>query len=225
VIRVHNRLKLALLNRKMIMKNTTHRNCLLQNSLKYDSRKGSLTVEAAFVMPIVIFIIFATIYLAFYLHDRCVIQAMLDKTLHKAGISIKHASDIETGEVDYENIGDRGVFYLLFGNNNQEETQIKEYLQQELTGRLFLCKIKSVEVEVNNFNLSVIVKAETDISLSGIKGLIDPLSLIKMEGNYPIHNPAESIRRFEIIIDTGSQIKGVDTLKSKIEEFLVKLKR
>jgi hypothetical protein len=150
---------------------------------------------------------------------------MLDKTLHKAGISVKHASDLETGAVNYEDIGDRGVFYLLFGNNDKEETQIEEYLQQELSGRLYLCKIESVGVEVNAFNLSAIVKAKTNISLLGIKRLIDPLTDIKMEGNYPIHNPAESIRRFEVIIDTGSQIKGVDTLKSKIEEFLEKLKR
>ena len=37
--------------------------------------KGSMTVEAAVVVPMVIFILAAVIYLCFFLHDRAVLQS------------------------------------------------------------------------------------------------------------------------------------------------------
>lgn len=41
--------------------------------------KGSTTVEAAFVMPIIIFCIFAMLYLGFDLHDQVCITSILDQ--------------------------------------------------------------------------------------------------------------------------------------------------
>jgi hypothetical protein len=188
-----------------------------KNNPKNKYLQGSITVEAAFVMPIVIFTIFALIYLAFFLHDMCKIQGMVDKTLHKAGISAKHEANIVTGEISYENISERGVFYLILGNTEEEENRIQLYLQHELSKGLFLTKISSVIVNLGKFKLTVEVEAETKVALPGIKYLFGPLSYRKITGEYPVHDPVESIRRSEVILDTGSKIKGVEELKEKLE--------
>ena len=179
--------------------------------------KGSITVEAAFVMPIVIFTIFALIYLAFYLHDMCRIQGIVDMTLHKVGITVKHEANIVTGDISYEDISERGVFYLILGNTEEEENQIQQYLQQGLSKGLFLTKISSVYVDLGKFKLTAKVEAETKVSLPGVKYLFDPLFSRKITGEYPVHNPVESIRRAEVILDTGSKIKGMEELKEKLE--------
>jgi len=179
--------------------------------------KGSITVEAAFVMPIVIFTIFALIYLAFYLHDMCRIQGIVDMTLHKVGITVKHEANIVTGDISYEDISERGVFYLILGNTEEEENQIQQYLQQGLSKGLFLTKISSVYVDLGKFKLTAKVEAETKVSLPGVKYLFDPLFSRKITGEYPVHNPVESIRRAEVILDTGSKIKGMEELKDKLE--------
>jgi len=178
---------------------------------------GSLTVEAAYILPIIIFTIFALIYLAFYLQDMCRIQGMLDKTLIKAGFAVKHEADIATGEVAYDRINDRGVFYLAVGSTEKEEKQIQKYLQQELAEKLFLSNIKSVKVEVGKFKITLAVEANTKVSLPGIRYLFDRFSYTEITGEYPIHNPAETIRRAEVVLDTGSKIKGVDELKERLE--------
>lgn len=179
---------------------------------------ASITVEAAYVMPIVIFTIFAIIYLAFYLHDNCRIQGIMDLTLNKAGMNVKHEGNIATGEVAYEKINDRSVFYLIFGNTQDEETQIQNILKQELSKGLFLAKVHDIQVKDDKFKIKVTIEADTKVSLPGISNLFIKLSEIKMTGEYPVHNPAETIRRIEVILDTGSRIKGVDKLKEKLEK-------
>ena len=52
--------------------------------------KGSITVEAAFIMPLIILVIFSIVYLSFYLHDYCKLQGTVDLALHKAIFSAKH---------------------------------------------------------------------------------------------------------------------------------------
>lgn len=179
---------------------------------------GSITVEAAFVMPIVILAVFALIYLAFYLHDICRIQSVMDLTLYQAGITLKQEADLGTGEVSYDSIGDSGILYLLTGQPEDKEMQIKKYLMQELAYGLFLTKIKNTKVEAEKFRIKISITAETKVTLPGISYLFDPFSNTVITGEYPIHNPAESIRCMEVILETGSRIKGVDEIKMKIKD-------
>lgn len=55
--------------------------------------KGSFAIEAAFVVPIVLGIIFAMIYILYYLHDKNVVYA----NMQKAVISVAE------GKKDYKN--------------------------------------------------------------------------------------------------------------------------
>jgi hypothetical protein len=179
--------------------------------------KGSITVEAAFIMPIVIFTIFALLYLAFYLHDMCRIQGTMDKTLHKASLSIKHVTNFKTDEILYEEISNRGIFYLAFGSTKEDENQIHNYLQQELAKGLFISTISRIVVDVSKTRITSAIEIETKVSLPGIKYIFDSLSNRIIKGEYPVHDPVESIRRAEVVLDTGSKIKGVEELKKKLE--------
>jgi hypothetical protein len=187
--------------------------------IRNNRKSGSITVEAAFIMPILVFAISALIYLAFYLHDVSMIQAVLDKTLHKEGVSVKHDADIITGEISYEDINNRGVFYLIFGDTSGEERELQDYLQQELSQSLFLTRITVINTEVRKFDLNISIEAETIIAIPFFQNLFNQYSKTLIKGDYPVHDPAETIRRIEVILDTGSSIKGVDELKEKLEDF------
>jgi hypothetical protein len=191
-----------------------------QGVSKEDMSSGSITVEAAFVMPIVILIIFALIYLAFYLHDINKVQGVADLTLHKAALTVKHEADIATGEVTYEDINDRGIFYMLLGNTEKEEEEITELCEQELSQGLFLVKIRSIKVEAGNFNISIAVETAAEITLPGLSHLFYVFPDKTITGEHVVHNPAETVRCTEVILETASDIKGVDELKKKIENMI-----
>jgi HD superfamily phosphohydrolase len=181
--------------------------------------KASITVEATFVMPIVILTVFALIYLSFYLHDTCRIQGLVDKTLHKAAISLKQEADLETGAIDYERIGERGVFTQLLGDRSDAEKELRKYLQQELSKGLFLSKITGIQATVYKTKLEISVEADNVIRIPWVKKFFTSFTHTKITAEYPIHDPAETIRICEVILDTASQVKGVDELKDKIEGF------
>ncbi len=184
--------------------------------------KASITIEAAFVMPIVILTVFALIYLSFYLHDICRIQGAVDGTLHKAGLILKHGSELTTIENDYEQIINQDIFDLLQDDSKQLEQEVQVHLKEKLRKGLFLLKIADIGVKVGKLDLSVSVQTKFNISIPWISELMSFSSSAVVSGTYPIHDPAETIRKCEVILDTASQIKGVDELKNKIVGFFSK---
>jgi hypothetical protein len=184
--------------------------------------KASITVEAAFVMPIVILTVFALLYLSFHLHDFCRIQGAVDMTLHKAGLIMKHESELATAKIDYEHIKDQEIFDLWQEDSKEEEQELQVYLRRELSKGLFLTKVADIEVTVESSRLLISVRTNTSISIPWVRELMDSNSHSVISGEYPIHDPAETIRVCEVILDTASQIKGVDELKNKIERFFRK---
>lgn len=81
---------------------------------------GYMTVEASFVMPVVLFLYLLVILLAFFLYNRCVIS-----------------QDLYLLALRGSRFTDRSSFYgeVIYGEM-EEKTVDTDYLQEALTGRL-----------------------------------------------------------------------------------------
>lgn len=203
----------------IVVDSNLEKNTTVGNKVKARLTGGSITVEAAFVMPIIILTIFALIYLTFYLHDICRIQGVVDLTVHKAGLALKHDADVETGEISYEEINERGVFYQLFGDSGAED-EIRGILLKELSKGLFLVKAESIEVKDDKQKVRISVITDTELTLLGLTHIFQAFPKKTITGEYPVHNPAETVRCTEIILETGSKLKGVDELRNKLNSFI-----
>ena len=181
---------------------------------------GSITVEASFVMPFILLCIFALIYLSFYLQDKNRIQTVTDASLIKASFYFKHRSDLVTGRVDYTNIDDRGVFYMLTDTSPSKEEVVEKLIIAQLTGKLLLLSVKDIKVNVNHNKITAAVSADSEIPIPFITQLFKPYSLTVISEDYPMHNPAESIRCMEVILETGSKVKGISQLQDKLNQIL-----
>lgn len=181
---------------------------------------GSFTIEAALVIPIVLFTIFSLIFLSFYLYDICRIQAVADNALHKASITMKHESDLASGRTEYEKINDRGVFYLLSGATEEESNEINRYIGQELEDSLFFTDISDIDVEAGKYKVVIKIKGRFHIPIRGISDLLPINQDIHVVVDSPVHDPADTIRIAEVVLETGSKIKGVDKLMDQLREIL-----
>lgn len=179
---------------------------------------ASFTVEAAIVMPLVLYTILALIFLSFNLHDRCRIHCMADKVLHKASIYMKHDADITTCKTDYENINDRGILYPITGNTADERIEIEQYLISELEYGLLCTEITGIEVKAGKLMVRLEIQGRLDVPATLFMSFLK--RSIHVRAERPLHNPAEAIRISEVILETGTRIKGVDKLIEKLESLI-----
>lgn len=132
---------------------------------------GSYTVEAVFVMPIILFLLFGIIYVAFYLHDEVILQTVVSKYLQRIQddmIASKHAD---------------------------EETLEKETMQLFLQeGKEWLCitSVSSTDMEygVLKVDLSFLQKQKIHLPLPGILSSEEK----KRSFHSLIYDPAENLR-------------------------------
>ena len=114
--------------------------------------KGSYTVEAALILPIILFIIIGLLYLGFYLHDKVKIQSIIDDTATRGRELIQFETGLETGLIDYSSHQNRSFLYPYFTDFKEKENKINTYLKKQLNTALFITKIDSV-LETDFYNI------------------------------------------------------------------------
>ena len=201
-----------------VMEKKARKNGNIKRSYYIQPNAGSITVEAAFAMPLVLYMIIALIYLTFWLYDQNLVHGTVDKALHKAEITLRNDADIESGTLSYKDINNRGIFYPLIKDDTIEEDKITDYLNRELAGRLFLSKVTEVEAEINNTRISIWTGVETKVKLPVFSHLFDPVSRTEITAEGRVHNPAEAVRAAEVILETGSKVKGAEELMDKLSD-------
>lgn len=183
--------------------------------------KASFTVEASFVMSIVLFTIIFIIYLSFYLHDYSVMKGITDGVLYKSTLYLKHEADIGTGKVDYDKIC-KGIFSQVFGKVDAQECEIENHLSYLLSNRLLVTRISDVSVSKGILNISIRVEGTIHIPIKGVQRIFSGDRALVVEVKAPYHKPANSVRISEVILDTGSKIKGYNKLKETVEKLTPK---
>ena len=155
--------------------------------------KGSLTVEAAYIMPFLLFIIVILISLSMNLHDKCLIQGMVDEVYHQ--------SSIIGGQEEWINA-----------------VEVENALRRKLATGLFISEITSIDVQVNTTDISILVRVHTKVTPPIFHNLLQPLLNMEISTQGNFHRPAETIRAAEVILETGSEIKGMNQLKEVIAD-------
>ena len=178
---------------------------------------AKFTIEAVLVMPIVLFTIVFVIYLSFYLYDYCRIQAITDLLLHRAALNLKHEADIAEGDIFYDEIGRQGVFYQAFGISESKLNHMESFLADKLSKGLLATEVTDINVSANMLKVSVCVEGKFLIPIKGVAEMLFKERTVKVEAERELHNPANTVRMSEVVLDLGSKIKDLSEIKENLE--------
>lgn len=200
----------------------------LESRKRQDKRKniitqGSYTVEAAFVMPMIIFIVIALIYMSFYMHDKSRIQSILDTAITQSSLMIKHEMDSTNREIDYEHIDARGIYYPVIGSVEKERNAIIEMVKAQLSSGLFIANIENITVEADHLDIQIKVCARMKISILKVKEFFyGSGTQVTITSRGRVHYPAEFVRRFDVVEGVAHDIKGYDEIILKLQKIIKK---
>ncbi|ROR23668.1 TadE-like protein [Mobilisporobacter senegalensis] len=183
--------------------------------------RASYTVEAALIIPIIIFVIIALIYMGFYLHDKSRIQAILNANIIQAGLMVKHEWNGAGDEIDYINIDNRGIYFPVIGDTKQEREEIGRILEEQLSINLYIAEINDIVVDADHSNIAVRVEVDMNISILKVKEFFTGSGTnftILSKGR--VHYPAEFIRQFDVVEGIVDDLKGYDEILKKLKAFI-----
>ncbi|MCI9078340.1 MAG: pilus assembly protein [Lachnospiraceae bacterium] len=107
-------------SKRDLIKKIFFNNKMIYKTLKI---KGSYTLEAIFIIPIVLGLIFAMIYVIFYLHDKTVFYCnMQQAVVHIAEDKKEYKDDEEWQQDMQENLW---IFRVVSGTVNKDKLYIK----------------------------------------------------------------------------------------------------
>ena len=125
-------------------------------------KKGSITVEAVFIIPFIIIILLLFLWLSLYLHDQVVVRGTMQQVLNSAGDYIVYGTLPESRYLSKQTIVDRGILYAVSDSSPSEEERLENYFKMLLTDQLFLYQLNKISIQKKGCFLTM--KAEFSCS-------------------------------------------------------------
>lgn len=182
--------------------------------------KGNYTLEAAILMPLILFILLALIYTGFILYDRGVIQGEVNLLVLRGEAVVRNSMEPNSGSINYEAYLRKGIFGTL-SLYDGEANILAEELTDSIEDKVLIATITNTTVELTTGKARVVVSAEFNIPIKGIrKFFIKSGTGFAYEEVKSFDNAEEFIRRFRIMMDTGEELPGGDSILSTLSKYL-----
>lgn len=189
-------------------------------SRKTEWEIGSYSVEASLIMPVILFVTIALCYMAFYMHDKIRIQSIIDTSVLKAGLYLKHESDFGTGQIQYDRLGERGLFYIMSIHDGEETEKVEAYIRNTLQSGLMISKMDTIQVNVTGFSISVKATATVRFPYHKVRSYFSGNNQMVITCDIKPHNPAEFVWGYTAFDQVLSETKGYNTVKEKFANLM-----
>ena len=190
-----------------------------------DLRKlnGSITVEAVFVVPIIVFIITAFVFFGMYLHDDTLIVCTMNQACERLNQSVKQPTNYESGVIFYDKITEKGLLDKYTSSYESEIGCMKKYIKNTLEQRMMVSKITSIEVKKKRNRVRLVVTTKNPVSWVQVLRYVRGYQNSRYEVEGAIYDPSEYARAVSVSLDAVSGTKAMDAVTkifSKMEQAL-----
>ena len=115
--------------------------------LKKMFSEGSMTVEASYVVPLVIGIIFAVMTVSFYLYDINTVHSVLNKNIEEFVNLPVHPYEKDSSFFEYASVNER-LLSIFSEDYENQENRGKENIKKEMERSLILLRMKSIDMKI-----------------------------------------------------------------------------
>lgn len=195
------------------------------------NENGSITVEAAMIVPIVIIAVMIVLYIALIIFQICIMQLIANNVSERAAaIWTNRYSTIETGRISKSDIERLGLYRRWSFDSSFEDKEL-EAASADMLQKASILKGKAINVNISHQNTILSQKIFVELSasytnplggLTGIWGLGRSLQL-KVQSQAVIDDPVEFIRNSDFILETASNIPLIRDFESKWNEIINKI--
>lgn len=140
---------------------------------KQKLERGSMTVEAVFVFPIIIFVLIAILYMSHYMADKCKGQSIIDLYAQEQALCLKGQYPLGTSQ-NYTKILEKGVYFYL-SSLTKEETELDKQVREQLAESLLMGEVSSVAAKVSYNSIIITAKIKLTIGISRVKEFLQGL--------------------------------------------------
>lgn len=207
------------------------------------SNKGSTTIEAALIVPVIFLSIIALIYVSIFLYEQAYVKSLSDRAAQRGAAIWKNPkSDMYLGFVRLSDFEENDPYWRLFDTNKStKEEKIEQYIKESLkTYSILQSRDKDVPMnttdiefsaQVKNYivykKLIVTVNKKFKLPIGSALNIfgMDNTFVISSKSEALIHEPAEFIRSTDFTIDMGKRIDAktgnhMQKIMDKVNGFL-----
>ncbi len=212
------------------------------------SNKGSTTIEAALIFPVIFLTIIALIYVSVFLYEQAYLKSLADRAAERGAAIWKNPeSDMYISLVNLIDFKYNDPYWRLFDlNKDSKEEKIEEYIKKSLDEYSILRSKKDQKspmntteidfsAEVKNYIVykKLIVTVDKKFKLPLGNGLaflgIDNTIKISVKSEALVNEPAEFIRSTDLAIDMSKRIDALtgnhlEKTMDKVYKFLKGIK-
>lgn len=184
--------------------------------------RGSFTVEAVFIVPMVTMIIILLIDMALYLRDVSVAETLAERVAEDTRALILNDEEPRQHKVMYERKLTKSIFRRWFTDTSSEDAEsMEEYLTELSEGRFWISRIDSQSIRAEGGTITVHIRlcSDTEIPLFG-KTLTSRWFSDDVESSVSFSDVVLRTRVYSAIMETGMNIVGVSTVMEKLSEIV-----
>lgn len=159
---------------------------------------ASITVEASYIVPMILSIIFAIMVASFYFHDVVIVRAVLEKNIEKLENAFIHPLEKNDYYYDYKAINER-FLYSFSSDYKAQEDMGKKQIEEELSASLMLLRPENIKIQMKKKKLIASVELFSGIALPGTQYLRFFGKVRKVAVTISVYNQADFIRILTII--------------------------
>lgn len=141
--------------------------------------KGSFTIEAAMIFPVILTCLLVCVYGCLYLHDSVVLESAAALAAQRGRLAVSECQDLISGKTDWNAFQKKGLLWRLTECDRRAE--VAEYASSLTDGKLLVCETPRFCAVTKSG--SVMVSYEAHTLLKGIYPAEQLITIFALSGS------------------------------------------